>query len=222
MCRSREWPSQLTLLVSLNNNPIFRLFSGDTAHRSGGSLVQKHHTPFPCLVVNPPPAVNWYCLHTKPLKEAQVAAYCTDQLGLETYFPRLRQQRVIRRVRKTIVGPLFPRYLFCRFDPQLYFRAVRYSPDVTGVVTAGNTPTIVADDLISGLRQWAGGDDGILTLRPKLPPGAPVEVVSGPMQGLSGIILEDSTDRDRVTLLLSILQCGAQLSVDRSEIRLIA
>jgi transcriptional antiterminator RfaH len=166
--------------------------------------------------------VHWYCLHTKPLKEAQVANYCGEHLGVETYFPRLRQQRVIRRQRKSVVAPLFPRYLFCRFDAAVFFRAVRYAPEVLSVVSAGNAPAIVADSLIEELKQWASATGGVITLRPTLQIGDQVEVISGPMQGLSGIILGDCSERARVTVLLSILQCGAQLNVERSEVRRIA
>ena len=164
----------------------------------------------------------WYCLHTKPLKEAQVASYCSEHLGLETYFPRLRQHRIIRRQRKSVTSPLFPRYLFCRFDAPVYYRAVRYAPDITNVVSAGNAPAIVADSLIASLKHWASDETDLFTLRPTLRMGDSVEVISGPMQGFSGIILGNCNERERVTLLLSFLQCGAQLSVDRSEIRLIS
>lgn len=166
--------------------------------------------------------MNWYCLHTKPLKEGQVASYCDAQLGLETYFPRLRQQRTIRRVQRTVIGPLFPRYLFCRFDAPLFYRAVRYAPDVITVVSAGNAPAIVEDSLIAGLRDWTAPENDILTLQPSLRPGAAVQIVAGPMQGLSGTILTECNERNRVKLLLSFLQDGVHLSVDRADLRLIA
>jgi transcription antitermination factor NusG len=156
------------------------------------------------------------------MKEAQVVSYCAGHLGVETYFPRLRQYRTIRRQRKSVTGPLFPRYLFCRFDAPVFYRAVRYAPDVLKVVSAGDAPAIVADSLIENLKQWASEENDLFTLRPTLRIGDAVEVISGPMQGLSGVILGSCDERERVTLLLSFLQCGAQLTVDRSEIRLIA
>ncbi len=125
-------------------------------------------------------------------------------------------------MRKTVISPLFPRYLFCRFDPAIFYRAVRYGPEVLNVVSAGDAPAIVADSLIVELKEWASGPDGIITLRPPLCMGDHVEVISGPMQGLSGIILGDCSERNRVTVLLSILQCGAQLNVERADVRRIA
>ena len=166
--------------------------------------------------------MHWYCLHTKPLKEESVAAYCTTQLGTETYFPRLRQYRVIRRQRRFVTGPLFPRYLFCRFDPAVLYRAVRYAPDILDIVSHGNEPTVVADCLIETLQSWAGNAADIITLQPSLRVGDQVEVTGGPLQGFSGTILQEAEEKTRVTILLSFLQNGAHVSVDRSDLRRIA
>ena len=144
------------------------------------------------------------------------------QLGLQTYFPRARQFRVIRRQRRFVIRPLFPRYLFCRFDPALQYRAVRYAPDMLDIVSNGSAPTVVADNLIEGLQAWAGDEIDIITLQPSLRIGDHVEVTQGPLQGLSGTILKESEERVRVTILLSFLQNGAQLSVDRRDLRRIA
>lgn len=162
---------------------------------------------------------NWYCLHTKPQKEAQVAAFCRDNLQLETYFPKLRQYKTIRRVRKLVTSPLFPRYLFCRFDPSVSYRAVRYAPETLDIVHLGEKPAVVQNGLIDDLRSWAGEAFDIINIRSPLNPGDQVEITSGPMRGLSATILHSQDDRDRVAILLSILQHGAQLTISRSQIR---
>jgi transcriptional antiterminator RfaH len=156
------------------------------------------------------------------LKEEPVASYCAAQLGAETYFPRLRQYRVIRRQRRFVTGPLFPRYLFCRFDPAVLYRAVRYAPDMLDIVSHGSEPTIVADSLIESLQSWAGDATDIITLEPTLRVGDQVEVTGGPLQGFSGTILKESEEKVRVTILLSFLQNGAHVSVDRADLRRIA
>jgi transcription antitermination factor NusG len=90
------------------------------------------------------------------------------------------------------------------------------------VVTAGNAPAIVEDSLIASLREWTAPENDILTLKPSMQPGDTVQIVAGPMQGLSGTILSECSERNRVKLLLSFLQEGAHLSVDRADLRLIA
>jgi transcriptional antiterminator RfaH len=166
--------------------------------------------------------VHWYCLHTKPQKEEQVASFCGAQLSLETYYPRLRQYRTIRRKRQLVIRPLFPRYLFCRFDPAILFRAVRYAPDMVDIVSLGNTPTVVSSELIDSLRTWAGNEVDLLTLQPSLHVGDEVEITNGPLQGFSGTVLKETEERVRVTILLSFLQNGAHIHVDRADLRRIA
>ena len=162
--------------------------------------------------------MNWYCIHTRPVKENQSAMYLQAMLGLETYFPRLKRQKTIRRVRRIVTRPLFPRYLFCRFDPSLRYRAVRYAPDVIEVVRFGEHPAVVDDGIIEALKNWAGDALDVITIQPDLRPGDLVEITDGPMRGLQAVILNSKNDCERVTVLLSILECGARMMIDRSQL----
>lgn len=163
--------------------------------------------------------MHWYCIHTRPKKEAQVASYFHTVLGLQTYFPRIREQRVIRRVRRTVTGPLFPRYLFCQFDPSGSYRAVRFAPEVLDIVHQGDRPALVRETLIDDLKGWAGDAIDVITLHPPLQAGDQVEITDGPMRGLRAVIVRANDGQDRVAILLSILECGAQMNVSRSDLR---
>lgn len=166
--------------------------------------------------------MHWYCVHTRPKKEAQVVSYCNNMLGLETYFPRLRQYKTIRRVRRLVTEPLFPRYFFCRFEAPVSYRQVRYAPETIDIVHVGRHPAIVESSLIDDLKGWAGEAVDVLTLQPTFRAGDRVEITDGPMRGLPAVILHASDDRDRVAILLSILECGAQMTISRSELRLVS
>lgn len=189
------------------------LIDNDLSHDALQSFRSESVSPFPPEDVS----LKWYCIHTKPQREQQVARYFGEMLDLETYFPRLRQYRTIRRVRKLVVSPLFPRYLFCRFRSTLY-RAVRFAPDVLDLVHQGERPANVPDTLIADLRSWAGEMLDATDLRGDFRPGDTVEIAGGPFSGLSAVILRASPDRERVAVLLSLLNCGAQVSVSRSQI----
>lgn len=161
---------------------------------------------------------NWYCLRTRPSKESQVSGYLRGILGLETYFPRLRRQRTSRRAKRLVTGPLFPRYLFCRFDSGRHFRAVRYAPDVVGVVSFGDHPAVVSDDLIEGMKSWAGEVIDVITLQPTFRPGDRVTITDGPMRGLQAVISQERSDHERVAVLLKILESEAQMIISRRQI----
>lgn len=162
--------------------------------------------------------MHWYCVHTKPRKEGAAAAHLRATFGVETYFPRLKQYRTIRRVRRLTSSPLFPRYFFCRFDAGINYRAIRYAPDVIDIVCSGDQPAIVRDEIISELQRWAGDAVDVITIQPTLRAGDVVEIIDGPMRGLHAVILHEKKDRDRVAVLLSMLDYGAQMTISRSQL----
>jgi transcriptional antiterminator RfaH len=161
--------------------------------------------------------MNWYCILTKPQREKQVAEQLETLLGFEVYFPQIRLQRTIRRVRRQITEPLFPRYLFCRVDLSCSYRAVRYAHDVVDLVSFGPQPAVVGDQLIDDLRSWAN-EGHFTTVRPAFASGERVQISDGPMQGLQAVILDECSDNERVAVLLSILGCDARLTIDSSQL----
>lgn len=166
--------------------------------------------------------MNWYCIHTRPQKEPSTCQYFRESLGVETYAPRLREQRIVRRVQRTRSRPLFPRYVFCRFEPAVHYRAVRYAPEVIDIVHFGSAPTIVPDPLIEELRRWAGEELDRTALKPALRPGDLVVIGDGPLLGLRAVVQHEMSESDRVAVLLSFLDCGARTVLARSQLRLVS
>jgi len=168
---------------------------------------------------NPLPNVTrWLCVHTRPRRETGAERYCRKVLKLDTYYPRLKRLKTIRRVKRWVVGPLFPRYFFCRLNLAQNFRAVQYAPQVIGVVSFGGRPTPVDDAIIDQIKQWAGEAVDIVTVRPGFRRGDLVEIADGPLRGLQAVVLQEMSDRDRVAVLLSTLGCQARLIVSRSQL----
>lgn len=165
-----------------------------------------------------PDTTRWLCVHTRPRREPAAEQYCRVSLGLDTYYPRLKHLKTIRRVKRWVVGPLFPRYFFCRLNLSQSFRAVQYAPQVIGVVGFGGKPTVVDETIIEQLKQWAGDAVDVVTVRPGFQPGDLVEIADGPLRGLQAVVLQEMSDRDRVAVLLSTLGCQARLIVSRSQL----
>lgn len=165
----------------------------------------------PIETLNP---LNWYCVHTKPQREKQAAEQLSTLSNVEVYFPRIRIQKTIRRVRKQVTEPLFPRYLFCRFDLSSNYRAVRYAHEVINLVSFGLQPAVVSETLIHDLQSWVSENSLTLT-KSQFTSGDTVQIASGPMQGLQAVILEGRGDQERVAVLLNILGSEARLTIDR-------
>jgi transcription antitermination factor NusG len=162
--------------------------------------------------------LRWYCLHTRPKREEQVATYLRETLSLTPYLPRLKQSRVIRRVRRVQVRPLFPRYLFCQLDLSRHYRAARYAPEVIDVVRFGDRPIEVPLGIIDGLKAWAGEAVDVISIHPPLRVGDEVKITDGPMRGLHAVIVQERGDGERVAVLLATLQCQAQVLIARSQL----
>ena len=163
--------------------------------------------------------MNWFCVHTKPGKEPFVEHHLTNEIGLDCYFPRLKRKKIIRRVKRIVTEPLFPRYLFCQLDLASSYRAVRYARDVVNIVNSGQRPTAVADHTIAQIKIWAGEKNAIITLEPKpFETGESVEITSGPMQGLEAIFLHETNQSERVAILLKLMGAESKTVISRSQV----
>lgn len=95
--------------------------------------------------------MNWFAVHTKPRAEL-LAQRSLDREHIETFYPKLKRRKTIRRIRKWVTGPLFPGYIFAKFDLPQHGRLVQYANGVTNLVSFGGKPAIVEDALIQTIR----------------------------------------------------------------------
>jgi transcriptional antiterminator RfaH len=114
----------------------------------------------------------WCATRLQPRREA-LALHCLALNGYETYFPRLRDQRIRGGRRIETRPPLFPGYAFVLIELGWY--AARWTPGTLGLIMAGTgTPAQVPDQVIGEIRKREVG--GLIELpRSSLRPGARVE-----------------------------------------------
>lgn len=155
--------------------------------------------------------MEWYAVSTQPHKEA-LAERNLKSLGVETFAPRIRQEKVIRRRWQTVIRPLFAGYLFARFSIGTHYRAVNYARGVRGVVTFGSVPGRVDDAIIESIRSRL--HDGCVLVRlPTFTLGQSVRIEAGPLEGLEAIFERETSDHQRVVLLLKTLSYQARVAV---------
>ena len=147
--------------------------------------------------------MDWYTVSTKPHEERQ-AAVNLDRLGVETFCPQLKRRKMVRRRMQNVTSPLFPGYLFAKFDIEACFRAVKYAKGVRKIVAFGPNPAPVDEEIIEGIR--ARLTDGCLTVPANsFTTGQSVRIHSGPLEGLEAIFEREMSDHQRVVLLLRSL-----------------
>lgn len=156
--------------------------------------------------------MHWYALHTKPHQE-MVAQANIQRLGIETFCPQIRQQRMIRKRNQTCVSPLFPGYIFARFEIVDHYRFVLYSRGIKRIVSFGDEPAIVEDGLIDGIRSRLG-DSHVRGAVPEFHFGQIVRIKHGSLDGLEAIFEKEMTGVQRAVLLLKALSYQARVVVD--------
>jgi transcriptional antiterminator RfaH len=167
--------------------------------------------------LNPQPSTAaWFAVHTKPRQEG-IAVLSLQREGVETFYPKMKRRRTIRRVRRWVTGPLFPSYIFARFDAAQSGRLVKYATGVINLVSFGGKPATVDDSLIESIK--AHSQDSTVVIQPAaLKRGDTVEIQEGPLRGLQGVFEREMSDRDRVVVLLNVLAQGARVEVYREQL----
>jgi len=164
---------------------------------------------------------NWYCIRTRAHKEGGVEYLLRTRLGLKTYYPKWKCKRPVAGTLRWVIRPLFPAYLFVKFDWMRDQRQVAYARDVIQIVSFGNKPVEVGEDLIEELKHYAVERDqaDLFEVHQRLQPGDEVVIEVGPFKKLRGLFEKELSDGERVAILLEILQHKAKVTLPRDHIR---
>jgi len=161
--------------------------------------------------------VSWYALQVRSRKESYVASQILGQ-GYECLLPTYKSIRRWSDRIKELDQPLFPGYLFCRFDFSNR-RPVITTPGVLQVVGNGRTAISVPEEEIQAL-QLALSSGMAKQPWPYLEVGQRVRVNYGTLTGLEGILVNVKGNH-RVVLSVTLLQRSVALEVETSWLSLV-
>lgn len=185
---------------------------------SSASGAQTHSETTPAnLIIEAHAPKPWFCIRSQPKREHIAAAHLRAIEGVDVFNPRLRVKKPTRRGVVTFVEPLFPNYVFAKFDPQQYLYKVKYSPSVSTIVHFGNRIPTVPDDFIEELRE-SFGEAEVQDCERHVEPGDQVVIGEGPFQGMSAKVLKVLTPHKRVEVLLDMLGRTTPLVIDPASL----
>jgi transcription antitermination factor NusG len=136
--------------------------------------------------------------------------------GYETYLPLRQIERKWADRVKIGEVPLFPNYVFCRFELSSKL-AVLATPEVRFVIGYGRQPTAIPEREITAVQQVVQHGAEVESFK-TVHAGEPVVVVAGPLAGLEGIVVKIK-NRDRLVVSIGILQRGVATEIDRRDLR---
>jgi transcription antitermination factor NusG len=111
--------------------------------------------------------------------------------------------------------PLFPGYVFCRFNSSALGKAIS-TQGVIRIVGFGGKPAEVATEEIEALQRLARSD----VLREPwkyLPDGIVVLVETGPLAGIQGVICGDQSRRHLI-ISVTLLQRSVAIQLDKDTV----
>ncbi|OHC82919.1 MAG: hypothetical protein A3G73_03430 [Rhodospirillales bacterium RIFCSPLOWO2_12_FULL_67_15] len=164
---------------------------------------------------------RWYVVHSHAGAEANAARHLQRQ-DYPVYLPRWRKRRSHARRVEWIAAPLFPRYLFVRFDiERTRWRAIHSTVGVSHLISVGGgLPAPVPDGIVEVIRSREA-ENGLIEIVPHFRRGETVIVGEGPFLDQTGLF-ERMDDSERVTILLSLLGRDVRVKVPIHAIRAVA
>ena len=146
---------------------------------------------------------NWFAIRTKQMQEFKAAQHL-EVAGIETFAPRIRTRN------PKVLQPLFPCYIFARFDPNFY--SLKTAPGVAYVLAFGGRPAIIERAIIESIREhsenMAGG--------PRI--GDEVIITAGAFAELRGTLQREFPNSDIVRVLLHSAGMRASVEISRWDV----
>jgi transcriptional antiterminator RfaH len=149
---------------------------------------------------------KWYVVHTQPRHEDRALWHLQKQ-GFDCFLPRLKRLRSHARAVRTVLEPLFPRYLFTSFDSATTaWRVINSSRGVAHLLMDGSQPLPVREGIVEKLLSQADAQ-GVTSVAALdvLWAGRKVRICDGIFAGQFAEVESAPPGTLRVGLLLTLL-----------------
>jgi len=158
---------------------------------------------------------SWYAIRVRSKFERIVSTSLSGK-AYEEYLPIYHARRKWSDRSKDLDLPLFPGYLFCRFDVELRL-PILVTPGVISIVGIGRIPVAISDQEINAIQTMVRSG---LLLRPwpQLAVGSRVLIEKGPLKGLEGVAL-DIKKKYHLFVSVPLLQRSVSVEIERDWVR---
>jgi transcriptional antiterminator RfaH len=152
--------------------------------------------------------IRWYAAYTNSRAEKKVLMELQKQ-GIEAYLPLQKKLRQWSDRRKWVEEPLIRCYIFVRIDTGNYYKVLN-TRGVVRYITFEGKAVPIPDNQIDVLRKLVATEADVEVTSENFAPGDRVRVVSGPMHGLEGEMVDF---RGSSRVMVRIDHIGQQLLI---------
>ena len=145
----------------------------------------------------------WYVIQTKPKKEEEAKSYLSTK-GVEIFNPLLETFLLRNGRMNKELKPLFPGYIFGKFDLDQNYPLVRWAKGVKKVLGFGEYPTPIPEEVVEIIKERTD-THGIVRLKCHFQTNDLIRIKTGPLKDLLGIFERWVSDGERVRILLNMV-----------------
>ncbi len=169
---------------------------------------------------------RWYAIHTYSGYEENVSHNLKQRIEsldmhdkiFQVLVPKEKKIKIRNGRRQTIEEKIYPGYVMVDMivDDSSWY-VVRNTPNVTGFIGTGNTPTPISDKEIESLQKRMGVEEPKYKI--DITVNAAVKVTDGPFKDMEGKVSEIDEARGRVKVLVSMFGRETPVDLDFLQIK---
>jgi transcription antitermination factor NusG len=134
------------------------------------------------------PNKAWFALYTRSRAEKQVYELLIRS-GFDAYLPLIKTLKQWSDRKKWVEEPLFRSYIFIYISTSEYYEVLNTHGAVRYITFEGKAVPIPPQQ-IEAIRQFVDTGTELPDVDLNLSPGSKVDIIAGPMKGISGELLE--------------------------------
>lgn len=169
---------------------------------------------------------RWFVIHTYSGLEENVARNLKqriDSMGMQdkifsVLVPTEKRIKVKNGKRHIVTEKIFPGYVLVEMivtDDSWY--VVRNTPNVTGFIGAGTTPTPISEEEMKSLQKRMGVEEPKYKIDVVV--GSPVKIIDGPFKSFEGKINEIDEARGKIKVLVSMFGRETPVELDFLQVK---
>jgi transcription antitermination factor NusG len=159
---------------------------------------------------------QWFALWTRSRHE-QVVREQLQQKHIEAFLPTVTRWSRWKDRKKKIDWPLFPGYCFARFNPRDARLPVLKCTGVVSIISFEGEPAAIPEHEIDGIRMLVESDLAYDPC-PMIREGMMVEVIHGPLKGVTGRLVRKN-EKARLVLSVDLIGQAVSVEVDAADVR---
>lgn len=169
---------------------------------------------------------RWYVLHTYSGYEENVSRNLRQRIEsmdmqdkiYNVLIPTENKIKIKNGKRRVVTEKIFPGYVLVEMivtDDSWY--VVRNTPNVTGFVGSGTTPTPISETEVKEIQRRMGVEEPKYKI--DVTPGTPVKITDGPFKEFEGKVSEVDEARGKVKVLVSMFGRETPVELDFLQVK---